>query len=790
LDEDVLDALEFPQVLQLLVQEAVTPPGRAAAAAVRPSADPEVVASECELTLEADLYLKRRGHLPFGIVPDVDPILDRLAVDGAVLAPLEVLDILGLLKSARGVKSELTACRPEFPRLWDQARDLPELGNLTRFLDGKIAPSGELEDHASDDLRAVRQDLRRRNEQLRKVLDTIVARPEVTRALQEDFVSLRSERHVIPIRSEARGALHGIVHGVSGSGATVYVEPLETVELNNGIVTLKDQETEEVRRLLREYTELLRSRLAEIRAVRGIVGRLDLLMARARLGRSMHAVPAAIAQDGALGLEGARHPLLEAGLCSQGGRIVPLDLSLAGETRVLVISGPNTGGKTVALKTVGLLCLMAQSGMLVPADGARLPLFRRISIDIGDRQSIQDGLSTFSARMKNVAVIVRKMEPPALTLLDEVGTGTDPEEGVALAIAIIDHFRRLGATVIATTHLEPLKAYAASTPGCANAAMQFDATGSVPTYRLAAGVPGRSGGLEIAEKLGLPAAILDAARALRGDEGRRVEEYLARLEEMSRELTGRLRAADDERSRLERERADLLADLVARERRQRLAVAAEVELALRNLREEGERYLESLTDRELSLRMRREEAKAAAPLRAEARRILRDLGAKQSPDRAPLPAIRPGSKVRIEGVGVDGVVESIVGDRMIVMARGKRLTVPRADCLIASAHPGGPEGSHPLPAGVTLHRRPQEEASADLHLRGRTVDDAMVLVDKFLDDAYLANLSPVRLVHGVGSGRLRKAILDLLEKHPHVEGFEGAHQDEGGQGVTIVRLKL
>jgi DNA mismatch repair protein MutS2 len=787
LDEDVLGALEFPQVLDLLVLETVTPPGRSSAAALRPSTDPEVVVSEREATLDAERHLRSRGHLPFGTVPDVDPILDRLAVDGAVLAPLEVLDVLALLKSARGVKSMLMGARSEFPRLWEPAAALPELGNLVRFLDGKVAPSGEIEDHASDDLRAVRVELRRRNEQLRMLLDTIVARPEVTRALQEDFVSLRSERHVIPIRSEARGALQGIVHGVSGSGATVYVEPLETVELNNGIVTLKDQEAEEVRRLLREYTELLRSRLPEIRAVRAIVGRLDLLMARARLGRSLRGVPATVTRNGELRLEGARHPLLEAGLRSRGLHIVPLDLSLPAGTGILVISGPNTGGKTVALKTVGLVCLMSQAGMLVPADHACLPIFRKVYIDIGDRQSIQDGLSTFSARMKNVAAMARRLEPPALTLLDEVGTGTDPDEGVALAIAIVDHFRRLGATVLATTHLEPLKAYAATTVGCANAAMQLDPAGSAPTYRLAAGVPGRSGGLEIAEKLGLPAAILSAARSLRGEEGRRIESYLARLEEMSRELSARQRVVDEERSSLERERADLLADLSAREQRQRLAVAAEVELTLRSLREEGERYLESLKDREVSLRLRREEARAAAPLRAEARRILRNLGANPATGPAPPPAIRPGSKVRIEGMDLRGMVEKVLGDRVIVQARGKRWTVSRGDCRI---EPAGPEASPPLPPGVTLHRLPREDAGTELHVRGRTVDDAVALIDKFLDDAYLENLTPVRLVHGVGSGRLRKAILDMLSKHPHVEGFEGARQDEGGRGVTIVRLKL
>src|SRR5882762_2290999 len=514
--ENVLSSLEFDRVLGLLAAETATPPGASFALALRPSYDPAEVQGANRLLAEAMRYLEVRGALPFGVVPDPSPILLRLEVEGAVLAPLEVFDLVTVMKAGRTLKSSLTESRADFPGLWSSGRDHPDLGNLIRFLDGKIATTGELEDTASDELHGVRQEIHRRNERLKEALDAIVERPEVARALQDTFVSIRSDRHVIPLRAEAQGSLQGIVHGVSGSGATVFVEPIETVDLNNQIVTLRDREAAEIQRLLQEYSDLLRGRLAELRVLVVGIGRLDLLSARARLGRRFGAHPGETSSDGGLRLNAARHPLLEQALKSEGRAIVPLDLELTAGTRVLMISGPNTGGKTVALKTAGLLSLMFQSGLPVPAREAVLPVFRGIFIDIGDRQSIPDRLSTFSARMRNISRIAGALEAPALVLMDEIGTGTDPEDGVALAIAILDFLRERGALVIATTHLEALKAYAATTEGCANSAMQFEEETFTPVFKLIAGIPGRSGGLEIAERLGLPVAILEAARAGRG----------------------------------------------------------------------------------------------------------------------------------------------------------------------------------------------------------------------------------------------------------------------------------
>jgi len=788
--ENVLSSLEFDGVLSLLAAETATPAGAASALTLRPSFHPSEVEAVNRLVAEMLQYLEIRGALPFGTVPDAGPLLSRLEVEGAVLAPLEVLDLVSAMKSGRTLKASLTETRTVFPGLWASARDFPDLGNLIRFLDGKIATTGEMEDSASDDLHAVRQEIRRRNERLQEALDAIVARPEVARALQDTFISIRSDRHVIPIRSEAQGSLVGIVHGVSGSGATVYVEPIETVDLNNQIVTLRDREAAEIQRLLQEYSDLLRVRLAELRALVAGIGRLDLLSARARLGRRLEARPGEISSSGELRLRAARHPLLERALKIEGRAIVPLDLELPSGTRVLMISGPNTGGKTVALKTAGLLSLMFQSGLPVPATEAVLPVFRGIFIDIGDRQSIPDGLSTFSARMRNISEIAGALEAPALVLLDEIGTGTDPEDGVALAIAIVDFLRAHGALVIATTHLEALKAYAATTDGCTNSAMQFEEATFRPVFRLIAGIPGRSGGLEIAERLGLPVAILEAARAGRGQSGQRVESYLARLQAMTADMDGRLRDALSERRRLEDRRSALEAEFQEREARRQRALVAEIEHALKTMREEGVRYLETIKDRALLAAMRRQETKAAAALRARARSLLESAGAEPAARNEEWKAMSPGTPVVVDALGVHGSVESVRGDRAVLLVRGKRMTVALRE-LRPEAKVGAPGEVEPsLPEGVTLSRKPGAVAAGEIHLLGRTVDEALELVDKYLDDVYLAGTSPVRIVHGVGTGRLKRAIAGLLARHPHVDAFTSAPSDEGGAGVTIVTLRL
>lgn len=790
-DDQVLESLDFPRVLERLAAETATPIGAARALEVRPQADPEAVRRDIALTAETLRHLEARGTLPFGTIPDPRPVLERLEIEGSVLAPAEVLDLVVLVKSGRAVKSFLTEARSLFPALWELGRDLPDLGNLVRYLDGKIAATGEIEDGASDELQTIRHEIRRTTSRVQVVIEEILARPGTDRLLQDHFISVRGDRHVVPVRAEARAGLPGIVHGVSGSGATVFVEPMETVELNNEIVTQRDREAAEVHRLLREYSDLLRGRLPEVRTLVAGIARLDLVVARARLAHVLGAAPPETLTGPGLSLEGARHPLVESSLRVEGARIVPLDLALSGETQVLVISGPNTGGKTVALKTLGLCAVMHQSGLLVPATRALLPVYRRLFIDIGDRQSIADGLSTFSARIRGLAAIAADLAVPCLVLLDEIGTGTDPEEGAALAIATLDYLRDHGAVVVATTHLEALKAHAATTPGCANAGMELDERTLRPTYRLVPGIPSRSGGIAIAERLGLPAALLDAARARCGTAGRQVAEYLAQLHDMTAALETRLRAVDEARATLSRERDALQADFAGREARLRAAVALEIELALGAMRAEGETYMKSLQDRHLAATLRRQESKAAASMKDRARELLRRARRSESEGSAPA-ELRPGMQVLAQGMGLRGTIDTLRGGKVVILVRGRRVSVAAADCVPDDQEGPVSTGLH-LPAGVRLLRRPGPRSGGEeappLHLVGRTVEEALPLVDKYLDDAVLDGRSPIQLIHGVGSGRLRAAIARLLSQHPQVESFTAAPPDQGGSGVTLVVLR-
>jgi DNA mismatch repair protein MutS2 len=787
-NDKTLSDLEFDAILESLRLETSTPLGAIRAPQLRPATEPGEVLHANGLTFESVRHLDERGALPFGTLTDPEPVLRRLGVDGNDVSPLQIQELLAVMKSGRDVKSSLALARERFPRLWGEARDLPDLGNLIRFLDGKIGPQGEILDHASDDLSTIRRDLRRASARLEGRLQQIVARPEFARVLQDDYVALRSERHVIPIRAEARHTVPGIVHAISGSGATVFVEPMETVELNNELVTLRELEAAEIRRLLREYSELLRGRLAEIRQLAEGLGRLDLAMARGRLALAMKAVPADVSATGAILLRGARHPLVERSLRERGAAIVPLDLDLAPGGSVLVISGPNTGGKTVALKTVGLLTLMHQSGLFVPALQANLPLLRTVFIDIGDRQSIQDRLSTFSARVTAIARMTAGLELPGLVLLDEIGTGTDPEEGVALGIAVVDYFHRRGARVIVTTHLEALKAWAAVTPDCSNAAMQIDESTGAPTYRLTHGVPGRSSALEIAGHLGLPPEILEQARSQRGASGRLLDEYLLRLERQSAALETRLGEVERARVELTAERNAFEAGMKEREERLRASVAVEIETSLSSMREEGQRYLESVRDQEVLIRLRRDEARLAGRLRDEARRQIRRV-APNLPEPDGGDRLAAGARVRVRGLDLPGVVQEIKGDRVVLLVRGKRVVSSRGECAPIESEPQPPTRTGPaLPPGVRLHRN-REAASGSLDLRGMLVEDAIERVDKFLDNASMDALSSVRLVHGVGSGRLRRAVRELLSRHPQVGSFAAAPDQEGGEGTTVVTLR-
>ncbi|HEY3176522.1 MAG TPA: Smr/MutS family protein [Candidatus Polarisedimenticolia bacterium] len=800
MDTPTLAALEFGPLKGLIAPHVRTPGGRRLLEALVPSVDADAIASRKELAREAIRYHHEGARLGPGPLEDPEPAIDRLGPLGAILDPLEILRLVAAVQAADSLRQDLSIVCEEFPVIWREASGIPDLRGLTRQIAGKIAADGRLEDSASEELGRLRRRVASLEASASAALQAILDESGRRGLLQDSYVTVRGGRFVIPVRAEAKSSVSGIVHGASSTGATLFVEPLETLELNNELVTLREAELAEVRRILEAWSDLLRARLAEIARACARLAEMDLLGAVAVFGVTAGATIAGDAGDGRLQLAEARHPVLEAGLRAR--QLSPVPLSIAMQTRggVLVLSGPNAGGKTVALKTIGLFALMNQSGLPVPAREAILPVFSQVLADIGDHQSILESLSTFSARMVRVAGITRAISPPALVLLDEVGAGTDPEEAGALAVSIVEHFRARGAGIVVTTHHEALKVYAETAPGAANASMEIDERTMRPTFRLLAGIAGRSGGVDLAERVGLPVELIADARSRLSTGHREAREYISRLHETTESMQREQALLRQERERLVEERRALEAtvETVIGDARRRWSEA--IGAALRMIDERLEAFLGGIKDRAVALQLRAEARRDGATLREQLERTLA-AAVPEPPASAPgaaragQAAIVPGSRVRIlaeAGKGETGSVESIDSKgRVRVIVRGKRMTLDMGDLAVIEAAPGAPAGgkSWTLPEGVRLKRGGGVEAGSEINLIGSRVEEALDRLDKFLDDAYLAGHRQVRIVHGHGTGRLRDAVRGMLRGHPHVESHAQADERAGGSGATVAVLK-
>ena len=542
--QGVLRALEFDRIVEGVRGFALTPMGDARLARLSPSTDPQKVAQLLAATTETAVFVGKNGLFPLNASADLPQILDALAVQGRALEPLRLLSFAAFLESVDETRNAIRRAAPSFPLL-DQASAAAASfkGEIAQTRD-KIDPSGEVVDHASQELKLIRDRLRKQRSRLRTTLESYLRGKDTAKYLQDQVVTERNGRYVLVVKSEHRTGIPGIVHGASTSGASLFLEPLSTVEINNDIVALEEQEAEEVRRILLALTDAFRSRAADIQRTIEVATELDVRQARARYSQSIDGIEPRLSTDGAFELQAARHPLIK--------QPVPVTIKILPPATVLLVTGPNTGGKTVALKTAGLLALMAQAGIRIPAaDGSRLPVFRSIFADIGDEQSIDASLSTFSAHITNIASMDRSLSVPALVLLDEVGSGTDPIEGGALGVAVVDHFRRRGATVMATSHYDALKTYAATTDGVASGAFGFNADTFAPTYQLVYGSPGRSLALEIAARLGLSPSVVDAARQNLSAREAQLAEHLAKIDHDMRALEHEQRLATRERETLE-----------------------------------------------------------------------------------------------------------------------------------------------------------------------------------------------------------------------------------------------
>jgi DNA mismatch repair protein MutS2 len=797
----VLRALEFDRIREALAQQAQTPFGRERALALQPTADPESVRHQLDQTREAVAFLEAGGDLSIDAGDELPAVLDGLSVAGEPLTPLQLISLARFTESAQTVAAGI-ASNPSAPLLGRIAAAVASFAPEVAAVRRAILPSGDIQDGASQALRDIRDALRRQRARLRSTLEGLTRGRETAKYLQDQIISDRNGRYVVVVRAEHRGAIPGIVHGASASGASLYLEPLSTVELNNEIVTLADREKEEIHRILTALTDAFGRRRPELDALVDAAGQLDELQAKARLAVRLGGTAPALAADGRMEFLGARHPLLGAGA-------IPSDLTIAPPTRALVISGPNTGGKTVALKATGLLALMAQSGLLIPVEpGSRFTPFRSIFADIGDEQSIAASLSTFSARVANLVEMDRALELPALILLDELGSGTDPVEGGALGAAVIDHFRRRGALVIATTHDDALKSYAATTAEVAAGAFGFDPDTYAPSYRLIYGAPGRSLALEIAERLGLPASVIADARARRSGRESQLAAHLARVDAELAALERQRKLTEEERAALARERGALLERemrLAEREAVLKKRLDDKLNERLREARAEVDAVVADLKARAGALVSRAErQTRAQRPalstgdvggLRADARAALDTIGASveslesaAAGDHALAAPPDVGQQVLVAPFGAVGIVRSTTGRHVEVEIRGKRMRVALDDLRKA-----GKPGSQEAVRGTSVRQpgtpAPVHAASAELVVIGATVDDALARAEKFLDTALLHDERRLRVVHGHGTGRLREALRAYFREHALVASVSPAPDNEGGQGATIVELK-
>jgi DNA mismatch repair protein MutS2 len=827
-----LRALEFSRVLEALASFALTPLGADRAGKLAPLGERSAVEAALAETSEGVWLLDRHPAFPLRAPADfADTLADLSAPDG----PIEPLRLLGLADALDSIDQVRAVIRKEprqsLPRLGTLADGLASFATETRAVRKAIDGAGEVADDASPALREIRDRLRRQRATLRTTLAGFLRGRDTAKYLQEQVVTDRQGRYVVVVKSEHRHAIPGLIHGSSASGASLYLEPLATVEINNELIALNEEEKAEVYRILTALTNAFRVRGEELERTIDAATTLDVIQAKARLAAACRASAPGLSTDGRLELNGARHPLLIPAVVSrtrdEGGiRVardrepVAVDIRLIPPTRVLVITGPNTGGKTVALKTAALLALMAQCGLHVPAEaGSTLPVFRTIFADIGDEQSIDANLSTFSWHVTNIAQMDRALETPALVLLDELGAGTDPVEGGALGMAVVDHFRERGALVIATTHYDALKSYAATTPGVVAAAFSVNPETFAPTYRLIYGSPGASLALDMAARLGLPASIVAAARGFRTTRESQVAEHLARVDQD-------LQALDRERREIAQKRLELASienDLRARveavkEREQRARRKADdaLQQRLRDAKREIDRVVEdararagALADAAASPRLvtrggiTRSGGRVSGGLstgetghlRADARAALDavagrvrdgsdpgDAGALLPPEPPPAIPLETGVRVRVPP-GLEGVVTSVQGKTAEISVNGKRLKAAVAD-LVVLGRPGAPP-----PATVRINVTATESTVADLNVVGCTVPEAIERTDKFLDQAVLSELREVRVIHGHGTGQLRRAITAFLAEHPQVVRAAGAPPNQGGGGVTVVELK-
>ncbi|MGE5207502.1 MAG: endonuclease MutS2 [Chlamydiota bacterium] len=813
--------LEFEGVRDMLRAYASSPLGQAQIAALAPSSDHAWIERQQQMTEEVREFRRVGGRFDFSGLSDPSPLVQKARIEGAALESADLREIITVVD--RAAEWRLIALQPPaamrspWMAIAELSSGIVDFTELLRFFRNKILPDGTLDDKASPHLAAIRREIEKQKRLIHDSLHAYLRRLSEGGVLQEELVTIRGERFVIPVKSEQKRRVQGVVHGVSSSGQTVFVEPLETIEQNNELVRLLEEEQSEIHRILLEMTRRVGAQAEVILMACEILGELELQFAKARFANDYGCIAAvlcgdsrprlSVASEACLLLHNARHPLLERNLKAKGSRVVPISVELgeaAGEgvrATQLIITGPNTGGKTVAIKTIGLLVLMAQAGMPVPAERAELPVFDAVLADIGDYQSIEQNLSTFSAHVTNIDFISRTATAGSLVLLDELGSATDPEEGAALAVAIAEHFRRLGALTVISTHHTSLKVYAAGASGVLNAAVGFDERTLQPTYALKVGVPGASAGINIAQRLGLNPTIIEAARERLGAQAQDVGRFLDRLH-------AELRQAEDERLKLQsreqevaRERARLESEGMKEQRARVREMEKKLESVLRDFEYRARETVAAVQERAAALKLSKDAERRISRLRREFKEqfdaavVAHHTGADVGDPHArpqEVQHVAEGDTVKLKSLGRSALVKrKLEGGAYEVEIGAMKMRVPHGDIAQVLARTADNPVAAARARGISVKLETEDlSAPSEINVIGQTVDQATSAVEKFIDRAFLAGTPQVRIVHGSGMGILRKALRQMLQKHPQVASVIEPPQNEGGGGATVVELKV
>ena len=812
-----LDTLEFDRLLDLVARHAQTPMGVARIRALRPLAS-RIELNNALAAIDETIVLNEEKQISWSFSGLADP-LDAVAIlriQNSALEPILLLEISRICSQALFARSSIQPEKDASPVLWQTVEQIPPtLLAVVDQITKKVMPGGEITDDASPELAKLRREISAQRARLTKSLES--AMRAAGTAIQDEIVTVRNDRFVICVKTDFRGKVTGVAHGFSSSGQTVYVEPLEAIEANNELQNLRGKEEREVARILFALTESLREQLPAVEAAVKAVTELDFIKTKVEFARKFNAVVPEITDD-TLDLIAARHPLLSEPPALAGGQnaesdstnwppaypggsdwVVPNSFALTVDRSVMIISGPNAGGKTVVLKTAGLLSLMAISGLPIPASDAKIPFYRSVLADIGDHQSLSANLSTFSSHMSNIASMISECQPPSLVLLDEAGTGTDPDEGSALGVAIVDHFRKKGAQVIASTHYRGLKMYAANDEGVINASVEFDEKTLQPTYKLLIGLAGASSGIEIARRFGIDQNVIDAARDNLDISTQEAEKYLQKLQTETRASEDLRAALEEEREAVAMKYAGLEVEAVKKEKTRQKEFESQLAQAVDEFDRQSKAFLQTLEDKALKTRLEKERQSRKAELN---RAVIQKVSTAETQRRGdalkaetrPVGSVPYGGNSIVVGAkvltsfGKTGTVEKLDKDTAEVLVGNIRLREKLSNLQVAAV----PEAeTRPVGRVRDAVHKPLDapDVAAELNLIGQTTAEAEYEIDRFLDEAYMSSLPRVRIIHGFGTGALKNFVHHFLKDHPHVEKYAFAPANQGGNGATIAELK-